>query len=189
MSLFDVLKAVEATLSFKKRAVVGGITFDLTLLNYEQDQIISTIPEEGETPMSFYDKTRAQVLSHAIIGINGESIPDIVEVKEGDRTITKEKSIYVREFMKKIPPKLVDKLFEIYVDFKEEMDNRLEGDIQYEWYKTPQQRKIERDKKEEEEKVKEAEKPEKPEAPIVPEEAPITFTKIQVKDEEEGKVE
>lgn len=184
MSLFDVLKAVEDTLSFKKRAVIGGITFEIALLNYEQDQIISSIPDEGETPMSFYDKTRAQVLSHAIIAINNEIIPDIVEVKDGDRKVTKEKPIYIREFMKKIPPKVVDKLFEIYVDFKEEMENRIDGDIKYEWYKTPEQRKKEREKDEIEENDQ-LKKDEESGESSIPEEKPIVFTRIPDKDEED----
>jgi len=187
MSIFDVLKAIENKLSFRKRAVVGGITFDLTLLNYEQDQMINSIPEEGETPLSFYDKTRAQVLSHAIVGINEEVIPDVVQVPDGDRTITKERAIYVREFLKRIPPKLVDKLFEIYVDFKEEMDNRLEKDTQYEWYKTPEERRKEREEKELEEASSEKKETETTNTETS-EEAPITFTKLPDTDDETHQV-
>lgn len=187
MSIFDVLKAIENKLSFKKRAVVGGITFDIALLNYEQDQMINSIPDEGDTPLSFYDKTRAQVLSHAIIGIDEEVIPDIVQVPDGDRTITKERSIYIREFLKKIPPKLVDKLFEIYVDFKDEMDSRLEGDVQYEWYKTPAVRKKEREEKEREEESSEIKNSESDTVSAL-EEAPITFTKLPDNDDETPQV-
>jgi hypothetical protein len=190
MSIFDVLKAIEDKLSFKKRAIVGGIIFDLALLNYEQDQMINSIPEEGDTPLSFYDKTRAQVLSHAIIGINGEVIPDIVQVPDGDRTITKERPIYVREFLKKIPPKLIDKLFEIYVDFKEEMDNRLEEEVQYEWYKTPDVRKKEREENEIKERAEALSENKDPEQDNTgtSEEAPITFTKLSDNDDETTQV-
>ncbi len=190
MSIFDVLKAIEDKLSFKKRAIVGGIIFDLALLNYEQDQMINSIPEEGDTPLSFYDKTRAQVLSHAIIGINGEVIPDIVQVPDGDRTITKERPIYVREFLKKIPPKLIDKLFEIYVDFKEEMDNRLEEEVQYEWYKTPDVRKKEREENEIKERAEALSENKDPEQDNTgtSEEAPITFTKLPDNDDETTQV-
>lgn len=187
MSIFDVLKAIENKLLFKKRAVVGGITFDIALLNYEQDQMINAIPDDGDTPLSFYDKTRAQVLSHAIVGINEEVIPDVVQVPEGDRTVTKERPIYIREFLKKIPPKLVDKLFEIYVDFKDEMDSRLEKDIQYEWYKTPDVRRKEREEKERVEAS--SEKKESELASINnTEEAPITFTKLPDTDDETPQV-
>lgn len=190
MSIFDVLKAIEDKLSFKKRAIVGGITFDIALLNYEQDQMINSIPEEGDTPLSFYDKTRAQVLSHAIVGINEEVIPDIVQVPDGDRTITKERPIYVREFLKKIPPKLIDKLFEIYVDFKEEMDNRLEGEVQYEWYKTPDVRKKEREENEIKERAEALSENKDPEQDNTgtSEEAPITFTKLPDNDDETTQV-
>jgi hypothetical protein len=185
MSLFDAIKSMEEKLSFKKRAVVGGIAFEITLLNYEQDQLISSIPEENDSPLSYYDRTRAQVLSYAITSINDEKIPEIIEVKDGDKSVTKERSIYIREILKKLPPKLIDKIFEVYVDFKDEMDTKLEGDVQYEWYKTPEQRKKERessvaesDEQSDEESVGEKE-----------EEKPIVFTEISVKDDEDDKVE
>lgn len=202
MSLFDVIKSLEEKFNFKKSAVISGISFEFALLNYAQDQMINSFPDEGDDPISFYEKTRAQVLSYALISINGEVIPEIVEVQEGDKTVTKEKAIYVREILKKIPPKIVEQLFEVYIDFKDEMDAKIGEDLVYQWYKTPEQRKAERDKKEKEEKEKrkrekmdedaeegEPDEEESSEVPapevLSPEEGPISFKKIEEKDDDD----
>ena len=183
MSLFDVVKSMEDSFSFKQKAIVKGIQFEISLLNYEQDQMISSIPDEDDDALSFYDKTRAQILSHAIISIDNEMIPDIVETKEGEKIITKERAIYVRELLKKIPPKIVEKLFEIYIDFKEETDKNLEEDVQYQWYKTPEQRQKEREQKEKEEESKEEVTPEEESEVKGEEDKPIIFTEIKEKEE------
>lgn len=212
MSLLDLSKTLEEKFNFKKEATVGGIAFQFSLLNYEQDQLINSFPDEEDDPLSFYEKTRFKVLSYAITKINGEEIPDVVEVQKGDKTETKERAIYVRELLNKIPPTIVEKLFEIYIDFKDETDNRLEKEVEYKWYKTPEQRKEEREKKEKEEKEKKEKEELKekatedttddisedmedqtksPEIPdtippvgeVPPEDKPITFKKIVEKDD------
>lgn len=195
MSLSDVIKSLEDKFSFKKKAIVSGISFEISLLNYEQDQLISSFPDEGDDPLSYYERTRAQVLSYAITCIDGEVIPDIVEVKEENSTVTKEKSIYVKEILKKVPPKIVEKLFEVYIDFKDETDNKLDNDVEFEWYKTPEQRKKERDAKEEEEKRDKVDSSEEEtsEDPTSEDktlsEKPIVFTELSVKDDETDPVE
>jgi len=195
MSLLDVIKAMEEKLTFKKKAVISGISFEIALLNYEQDQMMNAYPDEGDDPLSYYEKTRSKVLSYAIVGIDGESIPTIVEVTEEDKVITKEKAIYVRDILKKIPPKIVEKLFEIYIDFKDETDNRLNEEVEFQWYKTPDQRKAERDKIEKEKEVKKMEAKEivseVPEstADIALEDAPIVFKKIEEKDDDVSQVD
>jgi hypothetical protein len=178
MLFSDVLKSLEEKFTFRKKATFGGIPFEIALINYEQDQMINSIPDEGESPLSFYEKTRAQILSYAIVNIKGEEIPSIVEVTDGNVPVTKEKAIYVRELLKKLPPKVVEQIFEVYIDFKEEIDNRLSTEVEYKWYKTPEQRKEERDKKEREEKnISEEQK--------LPDENPIVFTKVEEKNDEQ----
>lgn len=182
MSLADVLKSLEEKISFKKEAVIGGIRFEISPVSYEQDQAVNSLPEEGESPLTYYEKTRTQILAYAIKKVDGEEIPDIVQVVAGDKTETKERSIYMKEIIKKLPPKIVEKLFEIYIDFKEEVDNRLNDGVEYKWYKTPEERKAEREKN-----AKEAEKEEEVgkgvEVPSGEEDQPIVFT--EVKDTEE----
>lgn len=210
MSLSDLAKTLEEKFTFKKEATVGDITFQFSLLNYEQDQLINSFPDEGDDPLSFYEKTRFKVLSYAITKIDGEEIPEVVPVQKGDKTETKERAIYVRELLKKTPPAIVEKLFEIYIDFKDETDNRLNSEVEYKWYKTPEQRKEERDKKEKEEKEKKEKEeskkdtsediPEDQPKPsdttdtlvsiedIPPEDEPITFKKIVEKDDSVSQV-
>jgi hypothetical protein len=190
MSLLDVIKSLEQSLTFRKEATISGISFELALLNYEQDQMIQSFPDENDDPLTFYDKTRAQLLSYSIVKISGETIPDVVEVDVGGKKITQEKSIYIRDLLKKLPPKMIEKLFEIYIDFKDEVDTKINDGVEYTWYKTPEERKVERDKKEEEEelarkKKQEEGKPEvaEPSPDLV--DKPITFTKIIEKDDDD----
>lgn len=180
MSLDNVLNSLVDKFSYKKKASVGGITFELKMLNYEQDNSINSFPGEEEDPLTFYERTRAQILSYSICSINGEEVPDIVKV--GDST--KEKSIYLKEFLKKIPPKIVEKMFEIYIDFKEEMDDKLGEDVQYEWFKTPEERENERKEKE-----KESSSEDKEDSKKESKEEEINFVKIKEPDEEEIKKE
>lgn len=193
MSLSDVIKSLEEKLTFKKKAVISGISFEIALLNYEQDQMINAYPDEGDDPISYYEKTRAKVLSYALVSIDGESFPPIVEITEGDKVTTKEKAIYIREILKKLPPKIVEKLFEVYIDFKDETDTRLNTEVEFQWYKTPEQRKEEREKMEKEEKNKKTENKE-PEVSESQEEstfedAPIVFKKIEEKEDDLSQVD
>jgi hypothetical protein len=193
MSLSDVIKSLEEKLTFKKKAVISGISFEIALLNYEQDQMINAYPDEGDDPISYYEKTRAKVLSYALISIDGESFPPIVEITEGDKVTTKEKAIYIREILKKLPPKIVEKLFEVYIDFKDETDTRLNTEVEFQWYKTPEQRKEEREKMEKEEKNKKTENKEpevfESQEESISEDAPIVFKKIEEKEDDLSQVD
>lgn len=193
MSLSDVIKSLEEKLTFKKKAVISGISFEIALLNYEQDQMINAYPDEGDDPISYYEKTRAKVLSYALISIDGESFPPIVEIREGDKVTTKEKAIYIREILKKLPPKIVEKLFEVYIDFKDETDTRLNTEVEFQWYKTPEQRKEEREKMEKEEKNKKTENKEpevfESQEESISEDAPIVFKKIEEKEDDLSQVD
>lgn len=188
MSLFDLLKTLEEKFTVKKEATISGISFEIALLTYEQDQMVSALPEEGMDPLTYYEKTRLHILSYAVIKINGEEFPKIIETIEDGKTVTKEKAIYVRDILKSIPQKVVEKLFEVYVDLRDEADTKIDGEVEYKWYKTPEQRKSERDKSEKEAAEKEAAEtakdPSIPDAPIDQGDQPIVFTKIEEKDEE-----
>jgi len=181
MSLSDVVKSLEENYTYTKDVTIGRTTFGISLLTYEQDQLINTIPEEEDNALSFYERTKLQVLSYALTKIAGEIIPLIVEIDNGGKIETKERSIYVREVLKKLPPKIIEKLFEVYIDFKDEIDTMLSNEVEYKWFKTPEARKAERDKKESEVESKE---PAKEEGESAPDGSPIVFTKIEEKDDE-----
>jgi len=165
-------------MDFRKKVTICGIEFELKTLTYEQDQMISSFPGEQEDPLAFYEKTRAHILAYSICRINGEEIPNIVRLDKNGTTEIKEKSIYLKEVIKNFSPKVVEKLFEIYIDFKDEVDSKLESGVEYVWFKTPEQRKKER----EESQNKTEEKTELS-TENKSEEAPIIFTPIVEKEE------
>lgn len=185
MSLSNIIHSMEESFSFRKDVLISGFKFELTILNYEQDHMISTFSLNDEDPLVFYEKTRITILSHAITKISDEKIPDIIEENIGDKIVTKERPIYIRDLLKRMPPKIVEKLFDIYVDFKDEIDNKLEKDIEYKWYKTPEQREKERLK--EKEKVQKELNEEESDNEKIDEEEPIVFKKIEEKDEDNKK--
>jgi hypothetical protein len=185
MSIFDVIKSLEEKFSYKKEVTVSDINFELTILSYGQDQLISAFPEGSDDPLSFYEKTRLQILSYSIVRINGEIIPEIVEVKKGDKTETKEKAIYLREQLSKLPPKVLDKIFDVYIDFKDEVESNIDKNVEYQWYKTPEVREVERktkDKLNKEKELKELADELNINTEKTPEDEPIVFTKIVEKD-------
>ena len=137
-----------------KKAVIGGIEFDISILSFDQEQKINSFPEEEENPIAFYDKTKTKVLSYAINSIDGYEIPDIVEIGEGDEKSTKEKSLYLVDLLSKLPHKIVDMLFEVYIDFKDQSERNIDEEIKYEWFKTPEER--EKERKEKQKKARQA---------------------------------
>jgi hypothetical protein len=158
--LDELFSSIISKVSYSKEAEISGIKFKLKPLTFEEDQKISSYPDEGENPIVFYDKTKIKILSYSIYEINEEKIPDIIETKEGDKTVTKEKSIYLVEKLSTIPTKITDSLFDIYIDFKEEIEKKISKEIKYDWFKTPEQRDQERkdklkNKEEEETDLKE----------------------------------
>ena len=153
------LEKLENSFKSSKEIVVGDTKFEISLLTYAEEQQVNSIPKETEEPLAFYERLRIQILSYSIKKINGIEIPDIVEIEGGEK---KERSIYIRDdILKKLPFKVIDVLFEAYVDFKDESEDKLNKSIKYEWYKTPEQRQ-----KEKMQKIRGEEKEEKKEESI-----------------------
>jgi hypothetical protein len=151
----DALKELSQKLNYTKEVIIGDMKFEISLLTYEEEQKVSSLPKEEEEPLLFYEKTRSQILSYSIRKINGIEIPLIVEVEIDGKKEQKERSIYIKEeIISKIPIKIIDILFDAYIDFKEEIESKIEKEINYKWYKTPKEREKEREqrlKKEEKE--------------------------------------
>lgn len=169
MSLETILKAIQQNFNFSKEATISDIKFEIGLLTFDEEQKISSISDSTMEPIVFYNENRKRILAYSIKALNGEKIPAIVEVKNGDKTETKEKAIYVREILDSLPSRVFDELFEMYIDLKEESEKKIEAKIEYKWFKTKEQR--------EEERKKEAEG-------RTEEEKPITFTEIKEPPEE-----
>jgi NACalpha-BTF3-like transcription factor len=162
MGLTDVFQAIQKSLSSTKSAEISGIKFEIGLLSFEEETKTDSFPQEDIEPLMYYNKMRIQTLSYAIKNINGEPVPAIVDVKNGDIVEKKQGSLFVKEFISTLPVKIVEQLFDIYIDLKEESEAALEKEIKYNWFKTPEQREEEAKKKKEEppEKKEETEKSE-----------------------------
>jgi hypothetical protein len=163
MALTDVFQAVQKSLSFKKTAEISGIKFELGLLSFEEEIKAESLPQEGVDPLAYYNEARLQTLSYAVKSINGEDVPSVVDIKEGEASVKKQGSIVVKEFLSSLPLKIIDKLFEVYTDLKDQTEEDLQGKVKYNWFKTPEQRKEEENKKRNQEKTPEEPLPESPE--------------------------
>lgn len=153
MSLQDVLKAVQDSYEFKKTATVKGVTYGLRVLNVDQEKTVNAAVSviDEEDPTAYVKELRKEILSRSIVEIKGERIPDIVETPDGK----KDKSIFLKEFLGTLPDVLIEKLFDVYVDLREEAQKAIEDEMQYDWFKTPEQRQKEYEDAEEEKEAEE----------------------------------
>lgn len=145
MSLDQILKDVQEKFSCRKTVTIRGIEFVIGILDYDENQKVSSLPDDDVDPMVYMNDIRRQTLAYAIKSINGEEIPDVVQIGEGE---SKEKAIFIKEFLGRFPMKLTDQLFDAYVDVKEQSDKEIETEMQFEWFKTPEQRQKEREEEE-----------------------------------------
>lgn len=144
MSL-DVSKELLESLNYFKDVVIGKLKFTISLLTYEEEQKVSSMPKEEEEPLIYYEKTRSQILSYSIKKFNDVEIPSIIEVEKEGKKELKERAIYIREeILQKMPIKVIDILFDAYVDFKDEIETKMEKEVNYKWFKTPEEREIEK---------------------------------------------
>ncbi len=174
MSLDSILQTIQKNFTFTKEATISEVKFELGLLKFEEEQKVTAASDSSMEPIAFYNDNRIRILSYSIKSINDEKIPNILEVLVGDKKETKERAIYLREFLETLPTKIFDELFEMYIDLKEESDKKIESKIEYKWFKTKEVRAKERDAvstSNEENKEKIDTKQE--------EEKPITFTMIK----------
>jgi hypothetical protein len=144
MSLADVLASVQKSFDFRKEATIGGIPFELSILTLHEEQKISAISADDQDPMQYISDLRKQLLSYAIKKINGEAIPDIVNTSVEGTSKSEERPIYLKGFLDKIPGAIIESLFDVYVDLKEESNKNIQDTTKYNWFKTPEQREAER---------------------------------------------
>lgn len=172
MNLGAVLSKIQMGSQFRKEITVANVVFELGVLTFDEEQRTDSIANaEGMDFSVFLNKTRQQILSYAIRKIDGEEIPDVVHLEDGG---TQEKPLYLRDMISKMPIKVVDQLYDAYVDLKDESDESLERSMKYNWHKTPEQRENERKEKEEEAKQEALESEKKKE-----DEEKIEFKKVE----------
>jgi hypothetical protein len=151
MAITESLKKLQLKFVFRKDAEIGGNKFTLQVLSLKEEQRTQALPDEGVDGIAFFNNMQKVMLSSAIRAVDGEEIPDIVEVDGADgKKSTKERAIYVREILEGLPAPVIENLFQVYVDMREQKENEINASLTYSWYKTPQQRDEDRRKKEQE---------------------------------------
>jgi len=157
MAIAESLKSLQMKLAFRKDATIAGNRYTLQVLSLRDEQRVSSLPTDGIDGIAFFNELQKAVLSHALRAVDGEEIPDIVEVDDGGKKSTKERAVYVREFLDSLPSIVIENLFSVYGDMRDEKENDINSSLTYSWYKTPKQREEERRKKEEEEEARQKE--------------------------------
>jgi hypothetical protein len=173
MGLPDVFQSIQKKLNFRKVVEISGIKFELGILTFEEELKSESFPQGDTDPLAYYNETRRYTLSHAIKGINGETVTEVVEVKNGDKTDKIQGSLYVKNLLSTLPVKMIEQLFDAYIDIKDEFESMLDKDLKYNWFKNPEQREEERKNK----SSGSTETP-KPEEKPADDTAPIKFTEI-----------
>jgi hypothetical protein len=181
MGLADVFQAIQKKLNYTKDIEISGIKFELGLLSFEQEMKSESIPQDDMDPLVYFNETRLQTLSYAVKSINGESVPEVVEIKTGDKTEKIQGSLFVKASISKLPLKITEQLFDAYIDHKDESEASLDKELKYTWFKTPEQREEERKKKTEERAAEKSEE----KSDNVPDEKPIAYTEIPKPADEE----
>ena len=142
MSLQDLLKSVEQSYSFRKVATVKGVEYGLQVLSIDQERIVNAavMPlKDEDDPDAYFKDLKKQVLSRAIVSLNGEDLPGVVEL-DGER---KDRSLFLIGFLSKVPESILEALFDAYIDLREESEQAVEKEMKYDWFKTPEQRRKE----------------------------------------------
>lgn len=150
MALDDILKAVKKKLDYQKEAEVDGVKYVLSVLTLKEEQSLNAIPAtDEESGLAYFNDMRKTLLSFAIKGIEKEAIPDIIETKdEKGELVKKERAVHIRSFLDTLPATVIESLFEIYVDLREEVENNISKTVKYKWFKDPEVREKEREEKE-----------------------------------------
>ncbi len=172
MALADILQAVQKRFTFSKEVEFDGIKFEIAVLSFEQEMKTDSLFSSDDDTFSYYNQVRLQTLSYAVKGINGETIPEVVE--EGETKI--QGNLYVKKILSSLPVKLVEQLFDVYVDLKEESESSLNNALKYNWFKSPETRAEERNKIVEDAKNEPKKKEDNPEDSI-PE---VTLREVRV---------
>lgn len=181
MSLKDVLAAVQKSLQFSKQATVNGIVYGLAVLSVEQEKKVNSLIASYDDleGLDYYKTTKKELLCEAIVSINGETLGKVVKDTNAEgKEVDKDKAIFLRGLLSDYPSAIIDKLFDAYIDVKEQSEEDIKKGMKYDWFKSPEQRQKEADERQklEDEKEKAAKVKEEQ---TKPEEKDVTFKKIE----------
>lgn len=142
MSLNDVLAEVQSSYVFQKEIELKEVTYVLQVLDNESERKVNAAVNTAdltEDVDAYIKELRKELLSRAIVSIKGQDIPEVVEVN--DEKI--DRPLYLKSFLDKIPGSILIKMFEAYVDLREESEEAISKTMRYDWFKTPEQREQE----------------------------------------------
>lgn len=149
MNLQKIFDNIKIKSEFRRVVELQGTKYELGILSVDEEikaNVIDPSISESEAA-AVYETIKKQILSFSIRNIDGTEIPDIVEVEEGegaDKKIhRKERPLFMKEALRSWNSYLVDALFEVYIDIKEEAESKLKNDMKYIWFKDPEERKKE----------------------------------------------
>lgn len=142
--LESLMKQVQEKMTVRKSATVFGVEFTFTLLSVEDDQKVTEYRATAnrevasqEDFLAIYSDIMKRTLSYAIRAIEGKEIPEVIKREDGGTT---SRSLYLREFLETLPKKAVESLFDVFTDFKKEIDSRIDKELVYDWFETPEER-------------------------------------------------
>ena len=144
--IFDNIKTKS---EFRKSVELQGVKYELSILSVDEEIKANTMDKNiSDTEgLVIYETLKKQILSFAIRNIDGNEIPDIIELEEGEGDNKKvsriERSLYLKRAIKTWNTYMVDSLFEVYIDVKEEASINLKKELKYNWFKEPEDRKKE----------------------------------------------
>lgn len=144
-NLDSVLSTLQKSLDFTKEVEMMGITYQVRLLSLSEEQKANSDPEmENLEGAAFMNRMRSNILSYSITKINEYIFDPIMDYEEKDGTIVKkERSIVVRDILARLPADIIEALFDIYVDLKEESEEKIKKNLNYKWFKDPETREKE----------------------------------------------
>lgn len=145
VNLNKVLKSLKESMDFTKEVEIIGVTYKLRLLSLSEEQKANSDAEMDDLEgIAYMNKMRVNILSYAIIQMNEHTFDSVVDYEEEDGTIVKkERSIVLRDVLQMMPANIIESLFDIYVDLKEEAELKIKGNLNYKWFKDPETREKE----------------------------------------------
>lgn len=146
MPIPDSIRKLQMKFQYRTEAEIAGVKFGLQVLSLNEEQRVQSTPSENMEGMAFYSEMQKAMLSYAIRQVDDEELPDVVEEEGPDgKPRSKERPVYVRELLDTLPNKVTDTLFDVYVDLREQKEEEINNSLSYSWYKTPEQREVERE--------------------------------------------
>ena len=135
-SLVDLTKVMSALNDLRKKyqrtteVEIGGVVFELSTLSESKDREtvkLSGQKMDGETFVTFGRQVRVRTLANAITKVNGDAVPDIIEM--ADKT-TKTKIDYLVPILDSMSNAIVDILWEAHEALDKEVKESLSGVIE-----------------------------------------------------------